>query len=222
MREQWRTCAAIAGNSLRLERRAGEALLVVAPFGAVALLLIPMAVGTDVPLLRRLGPGMYWTVLLLFGVLVILRQSSLQSPAQARLLALAGVPGAIAMLGNAVATAVLLVAFGAVLAPVVIMLYDPGMQGWPWFLTVLPGVAIGLALLGVVADSLVRWLDARSTLGPLLIVPLAIPLLLGATQSWQAAAFGASPLPWLLLIVTVDLILFLAVLLAGHLLDVVT
>lgn len=220
MRGQWRICAAIASNSLRMERRAGEALLVVTPFGAVALLIVPMAVGTDVPLLRQLGPGMYWAVFLLFGVLVILRQSSLQTPAQERMLTLAGVPGAIKLLGNAMATAVLLLGFGALLAPVMLVLYDAGLRGWPWFLTVLPGVAAGLALLGVIADALVRWLDARSTLGPLLIVPLALPLLLGATQTLETAAFGMSPVPWLLLVLTVDLILFLTVLLTGHLLDV--
>ncbi|WP_458040875.1 MULTISPECIES: heme exporter protein CcmB [Bacteria] len=214
-----RMCTAIAGNRLRLERRAGEALLVIAPFGAIALLIIPMAVGTDVPLLRQVGPGMYWVVLLLFGVMVILRQSSHQTPAQARLLTLAGVPGAVRMLGNAIATTVLLLGFGAVLAPVAVLLYDPVLAGWAWFLALLPGVATGLALLGVIADTLVHWIHVRSTLGPLLIVPLALPLLLGATQVLEAVAFGRSPLPWLLLIATVDLILLLAVLFAGHFLE---
>ena len=133
-----RMCTAIAGNRLRLERRAGEALLVIAPFGAIALLIIPMAVGTDVPLLRQVGPGMYWVVLLLFGVMVILRQSSHQTPAQARLLTLAGVPGAVRMLGNAIATTVLLLGFGAVLAPVAVLLYDPVLAGWAWFLALRP------------------------------------------------------------------------------------
>lgn len=45
-------CLALARKDLRLERRAGEALLVTAPFGATALLLAPLAVGTDTPLLR--------------------------------------------------------------------------------------------------------------------------------------------------------------------------
>lgn len=219
MTDRLRMCTAIARKSLVLERRAGEALLVVAPFGAIALLIIPIAVGTDVPLLRQVGPGMYWVVMLLFGVFVILRQSSLQTPAQAQMLVLAGVPEPVRLLGSAMATTVLLLGFGAVLAPVAVTLYDPVLSGWPWFFAVLPAVAIGLALLGVIAEALVRWLDVRGTLGPLLIVPLALPLLLGATQSLEAAAFGYSPIPWLLLMVTVDLILFLSVLFTGYLLE---
>ncbi len=59
-------CAELARKDLRTEWRAGEALLVTAPFGAVALLLVPLAVGSDTPLLRELGPGVYWLVVLLF------------------------------------------------------------------------------------------------------------------------------------------------------------
>lgn len=219
MTDSLRSCTAIARHSLLLERRTGEALLVVAPFGAIALLVIPIAVGTDVPLLRQVGAGMYWVVMLLFGVFVLLRQSSVRTPAQAHLLVLAGVPGAIQLLGNAFATTVLVLGFGVVLAPVAVALYDPGFVGWPWFLAVLPVVAVGLALLGAVSEALVRRLELRTTIGPLLIVPLALPLLLGATQSWESARFGGAPLPWLLLTVTVDLILFLAVLFAGRLLE---
>nr|MDQ2788504.1 heme exporter protein CcmB [Actinomycetota bacterium] len=67
-----RQCVELAGKDLRAEARAGEALLVTVPFGAIGLLLVPLAVGTDTPLLREIGPGLYWVVVLLFGVLVTL------------------------------------------------------------------------------------------------------------------------------------------------------
>ena len=38
----------------------------VIPFGMVALLVVPMAIGIDTPLLDRIGPGLFWVVLLLF------------------------------------------------------------------------------------------------------------------------------------------------------------
>lgn len=212
-------CAAIARKNLLLERRVGEALLVTAPLGAAALLIIPLAVGTNVPLLRQVGPGMYWTVVLLFGVLVVLRHSALEGPAQARMLSLAGVPVTVQLLGNAVASTVLLLGFEAVLAPVAVLVYDPPGQGWLWLLAVLPGVAAGLALLGAVAEAVLRSLQLRMTLGPLLMIPLAVPLLLGATQVIEATAADRTPVPWILLVVTTDLVLLLAVLLAGRLME---
>lgn len=46
----------LARTDPRLEARAGEAL-VTAPFGVVVLLLVPLAVGTDVPMCVRSGPA---------------------------------------------------------------------------------------------------------------------------------------------------------------------
>ena len=209
----------IAGKNLLLERRDGEALLITAPFGAVALLVIPISVGADVPLLRAVGAGMYWSVVVLFGLLVALRRSALEAAAQLSMLRLAGVPDAARLLGGALASAALLLTFEVVLAPVAVMLYDPALRGWPWLLLVLPGVAGGLALLGSVADGLLGPSGMRTTLGPLLCVPLALPLLLGATQTLEAAGQGGSPLLWVVLIVTVDLVLLLAVLFVGQTLE---
>ncbi len=209
----------IARKNLLLELRDGEALLITAPFGAVALLMIPISVGADIPLLRSVGSGMYWSVVVLFGLLVALRRSALEPAAQLSTLRLAGVPDAARLLGGAMASAALLLGFELVLAPVAVMLYDPVLRGWPWLLLVLPGVAVGLALLGSVAEGLVGPHGARSTLGPLLCVPLALPLLLGATQTMEAAGYGRVPLLWLVLILTVDLVLVLAVLFVGQALE---
>lgn len=217
-----RACLLIAKKDLLLEHRAGEALLVTAPFGAVALWVTPVAVGTDTPLLRTLGPGMYWVVVLLFGILVTLRQSAVDPAPQSRLLVLAGVPGAVRLLGAALSGSVLLLAFEVILAPVAVMLYDPALDGWPWLLGSLPAVAAGLALLGAIADALLRPIGMRMTLGPLLSVPLALPLLLGATQALEAASVGRSALPWFLLVVLVDLVLVLVALFAGRILEEAT
>ena len=67
-------------KDVRIELRSGEALMITVPFGAMALMMVPMAIGTDTPLLSRLGPGMLWLVVLLFGMLVTFRSTSLDTP----------------------------------------------------------------------------------------------------------------------------------------------
>lgn len=203
-------------KDLRLEVRAGEALLVTLPFGAVALMLVPLAVGTDIPLLRQIGAGFYWVVVLLFGVLVTLRQSAVDGPAQRALLQLSGIDPVVRVLGHILANAALLLALELLLAPVAVALYDPDLSGWPWLLPVLPLLAAGLAGLGTFAGGLAENLTERMSVGPLLVVPLAIPLLLGATQVLQAAAYGRSPWPWLLLVLAVDLVVLTAVTLTAR------
>lgn len=209
----------LARKDLRLEARAGEALLVTAPFGAVALLLVPLAVGTDVPMLRTVGSGMYWVVVLLFGVLVTLRQSAVEAPPQLALLRLTGIHPAVALAGRAAANAVLLLVFEIVVLPVAVIVYDPPLGSWPWLLSVLPLVAVGLAVLGTLAGALTQGLAGRTTLGPLLVVPLAIPLLLSATQAIEATRYGRAPWSWLALLLLVDLVAALAVVLSARSLE---
>jgi heme exporter protein B len=206
-------------KDLLLEGRAGEALLVTAPFGAVALLLFPPAIGTDVPLLRSVGYGIYWVVVLLFGVLVTLRQSATDSPAQLTLLRLTGVHPVVRLAGRAAASALLLLAFELALLPVAVMIYDPPLDSWPWSLAVLPLVAVGLAVLGTLAGALAQGLAGRTALGPLLVVPLALPLLLSATQVAEAARYDREPWSWVALLGLVDLVAALAVALSARSLE---
>ena len=162
---------------------------------------------------------MYWVVVLLFGVLVTLRHSTVEAPAQAALLRLTGVHPAIHLAGRAAANAVLLLAFEFVLLPVAVIVYDPPLGSWPWMLLVMPLVALGLAVLGTLAGALARGLTGRTTLGPLLVLPLALPLLLSATQAVTAAGYGASPWNWVALLALADLVAALAVVLSARSLE---
>ncbi len=107
----WRQALAVARKDLMMERRTGEVLLVTVPFGAVALLLTPLAVGTDQPLLTRIGAGMYWVVVLLFGILVAIRQSATDDQPQRDLLGLLGIDPAARFAGQAGATLAMVLLF---------------------------------------------------------------------------------------------------------------
>jgi heme exporter protein B len=206
----------VAAKDLRVEVRSGEALPVIVPFGAAALLLLPIAVDADLPLLRQAGWGMYWVVVLLFGTLVTVRGTAVDAPAQHDLLALLGVDPAARFGGQTLASALLLVAFQVLLAPVAVALYDPGLAGWWWLGPTTPLVAVGLAALGTLAGTLTGGLPARGTLAPLLVLPLSVPLLLAGTQVLAGAAAGRSPVLWLLLLLAVDLVALAAGVLAAE------
>lgn len=212
----WRQALEVARKDLLVETRTAEVLLMTAPFGAAALIFIPLAIGTDAPLLSELGAGMYWIVVLLFGVLVILRKSAVDGPPQRDVVRLLGLDPAARFAGGTLATGVLLLAFEALLAPVVIALYNPDVHGWAWLPIILPLVAAGLALLGTIAAAVTTSLGTRTSLTPLLIVPLALPLLLGATQALEALRLGRGILPWLVLLAAVDLALAVSGVLAAR------
>lgn len=205
----WRQAVEIARKDLRTEVRSGEVLMITLPFGAAALMLIPLAVGTDAPLLERIGPGMYWSVVLLFGVMVTVRQSARDDRPQEDLLLLLGVDPAARFVGRAAASSLLLLVFEAVLAPVALALYGTDPAGWWWVLVVVPLVAVGLGLLGTLAASIAASV-ASATLVPLIVVPLAVPMLLAATQVIEGLRVDATIVGWLLLLVVMDLLLAVA------------
>jgi heme exporter protein B len=74
----------------------------------------------------------------------------------------------------------------------------------------MPLAAAGLAELGTLSGSIAASLTAGPALIPFLVAPLAIPLLLGATQSAEAIRQGDSILSWILLMAIVALALAVA------------
>lgn len=210
MTSLWSQAKAIARRDLLRERRTGEVLWITVPFGAVALLLIPLAVGTDIALLRRIGPGLYWVVVMLFGVLVAVRRTTLDGGGRRDLASRLGIDPAAMFAGQVMASGLLLLAFEALLGVFAVALYDIPLTGWPWLLVVLPLAAAGLALLGTLAGNVVANLPSGTALVPLLVAPLAVPLLLGATQVLEGLQSDRSILSWVLLMVLVVLVVAVA------------
>jgi heme exporter protein B len=64
--------------------------------------------------------------------------------------------------------------------------------------------AAGLAMLSTLAGDVTSGLATRTSLAPLLVVPVSVPLLLGAAQALESLVRGRTTLPWVLtLVVTV-------------------
>ncbi len=203
----WSQARAVARRDLERERRVGEVVWITVPFGAIALLLIPIAVGTDTPLLQQIGPGLYWVVVMLFGVLVAVRRTASETQAQRDLVSLLGIDAAATFTGRVLAGTGLLVGFELVIGAVAVVLYDIRLDGWPWLFLIIPLAAVGLGSLGAVAGAVTTSLNTSAALVPLLVAPLAVPLLLGATEAMDVLQTDGGILPWILLMVVVDLVL---------------
>ena len=198
-----------AKRDLTRERRRGEVLWVTIPFGVIAMLLIPMAVSTDAPRLRELGPGLYWVVVLLFGVLVTVRSTAADSQQQRDLNRLIGLDPAAGFAGRTLASFALLMAFELVVGAATVTLYDVALTGWVWLPAILVIAGAGLALIGSLAASIAGSLATGSALVPLLVAPLAVPLLLGATQALDGLRLGNTIIQWVLLMITVVIVLMI-------------
>lgn len=202
-----RQIALLTTAELRSEWRSAEVATIVIPFGAVALLVIPMAIGIETALLSRLGPGLFWVVVLLFGLTVTQRHTASVGRPHREVLQLLGLDPAARFAATAITSGVFVLGFELVVGAVMIFLYDPAAHRWAWALAVLPLVAAGIAMMGTLAAGLARGLGTRTSLAPLLAAPLAVPILLAAAQATEGLGRGAGILRWMLMLALVDVLL---------------
>ena len=213
LRQTW----ASALRDLRIEGRAGEVSSVVLPFAGVAVFVVPLATDTLDTRLADIAWPIYWLVALLFGMQVTLRQTATETQTQRRHLTLLGIDPAARFTGRALSAAVLMLGVLIVTAPLVILFYDPDPVPRLWImLPVLVLFSAGLAMLATLAGDVTVGLRARSALAPLIVAPLAVPLLVGASQTLESLSRGDGTLTPILLLVMTDLALSATVALAAR------
>lgn len=201
-----RSAAIIALRDIRVEMRSGEALSVVFPFAVVATWVVPLATDASPGLLRDLAAPVFWLVILLFGMMIVFRQTALETPTQRRALALAGLDPAARFAGRSAASALILIPVAGFLAIPVFVLYDYRPPSGAWLMIpVIVLAATGLAMLGTLAGDVTVGLRARTSLAPLLMAPLATPLMMGASQALESLIAERSIITWVLVLVMANL-----------------
>jgi len=208
----WRQTSEIARVDLAVERRVGDVFRIVMPFAVISLLVFPLALGADLSSISQIGPAVFWALGILFGMQVALRQSANDSEERRDLYALMGVDPAARFVGRTLSGSVLMIGFLAALLVAMLILYSPDLaSGWlgPMMLSATL-MALGLTELGTLAGDITAGLRNRTSLASLIVAPLAIPLVIGASQTLEAHARGASILLWVLLLIATDLALAVA------------
>jgi heme exporter protein B len=196
-----RPFASLLARELRLSSlHAGDTLAAVL-FFLLAASLFPLAVGPAPETLGRLAPGIIWVCALLAALLPLDRLFGAdQDDGSLDQLLLCGLPAAAVAAAKALAhwlvTGVPLL-FAA--APLAVMLRMP-LDALPVLLTgLMPGTLV-LSLLGATGAAIVLGARRGGVLMPLLVLPLATPVLVFGVSAADAAAAGLSARPHLLLL----------------------
>ena len=208
----WSQALEIARIDMRVERRLGETLRVILPFAVVALIVFPLAMGTELSVIGEVGPAIFWALGILFGMQVALRQSATDSSERRDLYALLGVDPAARFVGRSLSGGLLMLFFLIALFLTMTLLYGPDLPEGSMVVTLVAAalLALGLTELGTLAGEITVGLRNRTALASLIVAPLALPLVIGASQSLQALARGTGILPWVLLMIATDLALAVA------------
>jgi heme exporter protein B len=219
-----RQAAAIAAKDLRIQVRGRFAAATVLPFAATVLIAFGLSVGPGRSLLQETAPGLLWLAVLFAGVLSF-RQAYRSEGEDAALegLLLAPVERAAIFLGKGAAVAVELLALEAAIVLLVAGLFDVSLGTAP---AVVAGAfalgTVGLAAVGSLFGVLAEAPRAREAAFPLLVLPLATPVLVGGARATALATRGdgAEALSWLGLLLAFDLVFVAAgMLVFGYLME---
>jgi heme exporter protein B len=192
---------AILRRELRLSLRHGADTLGALLFFVVVASLFPLAIGPAPETLGRLAPGVIWVSALLAALLPLDRLfgADLEDGSLDQLL-LSGVsPAGIALAKTAAHWLVTGLPLLLAAAPLAVMLRLP-VEAIPVLLAgLLPGTML-LSLFGTTGAAIVLGARRGGVLLPILVLPLATPVLIFGVAAADAVTGGLSPRPHLLLL----------------------
>ncbi|MGH2725164.1 MAG: heme exporter protein CcmB [Actinomycetota bacterium] len=219
-----REARAIAAKDLRIQVRGRFAVATVLPFAATVLIAFGLSLGPGRTLLQQTAPGLLWMAVL-FASILSFRQAYRSEGEDDALegLLLSPASRAAIFLGKAAAVTVELLALEVAVVLAVVVLFDVSLGAAPLavagaFVLGTVGLAAVGSLFGILAESP----RPREAVFPLLVLPLATPILVAGARATASAAGGAGAEAgsWLGLLVAFDLV-FVAtgMLVYGYLLE---
>lgn len=185
---------ALFGRDLRVALRAGGGALMAVLFFLVVVTLVPFAVGPDPALLRRIGPAMLWLGALLASLLALDRLFVAdQEDGSLDLMLTARLPLELTVLAKALAHWVATGLPLAAAAPPLGLLLDLEAGASAAVAGTLLAGTPALTLLGLIGAALAVTLRRGGLLLPVLVLPLAVPVLIFGVGASDAAVIGPMP-----------------------------
>lgn len=194
----------MAVKDLRIEAVSRVVTGQIIPFGFLVLILFGLGLSPDLAVvgkqrsvLAQVAPGLFWVAVTLSALLALGRSFAVEAQdGNLDGLRMAGLDPAGVFLGKASAVAVELAGLEVVLGIGAFILYGTPVRSWPLLLITAVLATVALSAVGTVYGALASGLRVRDTLVPLLLLPVAAPVLLGATQATEAALFGPAEQGW--------------------------
>ncbi len=191
----------VIGRDVKLAMRRRADVLTILIFFVMIVSLFPLAVGSEVDLLRKMAPGVVWVAALLSSMLSLGRMFSadyLDGTLEQMLL----VPQSFSMLVlSKIAAHWLMSGVPLVLiAPILGLQFDMPVES---LLVLVVALLLGtpvLSMIGAVGAALTLGLRGGGVLVSLLVLPLCIPVLIFGTSAVSAITEGTNPLPNLALL----------------------
>lgn len=180
MRLAIRQVIAIIRKDILLEVRTRESITAMVVFAVMAIMMFNFALRLRVDTFRPLTPGVLWVTLVFAGTLGLSRSISSEQINQCMDgLLLAPCDRSVIFVGKAVANVIFTLVVATLIVPIMAILFDETLMQPGVWAVVLLGV-IGYAGAGTLIATMAASTRAREVFLPILLFPLALPLLVAA------------------------------------------
>jgi len=197
------------------ERRSKATLNALLFFSLLLLFVFQFTLGTDREHFVTALPGLLWLGFVLSGLLALGRTFLVERENDCwdGLLLAPGDKSAI-YLGKVAANLVLMLVVEAILLALFAFFFNVDIgRALPALALVLPLGTLGFAAVGTLFAAMTAQVRAREVLFPVLLLPVEVPVLLGAIKATEAALLGeplSAVAPWLQLLVAADVVYLVA------------
>ncbi|MGQ9814272.1 MAG: heme exporter protein CcmB [Candidatus Roseilinea sp.] len=176
----FRQVLAIFRKDTQIEFRTRESTTAMIVFAVMAIVMFNFALRLRVDSLRPLTPGVLWVILVFAGTLGLGRSMASEQINQCiDGLLLAPCDRSAIFVGKAVANALFTLTIALIVTPLMAILFDESMLQAGVLITVVLGV-IGYSGAGTLIASMAASTRAREVFLPILLFPLALPLVVAA------------------------------------------
>jgi heme exporter protein B len=207
-----RAVIAIAGKDLRAELRSRQMISAISLFAVLATMVFFYTLEGNRDVQRLALPAVTWVITVFAGTLGLSRSlSQEQDRGSLDALLLAPIDRVALFYGKLIGTVLFSLLVAAIVSLVLSVLFNVGLDVPAWALIVLLGT-LGFSTVGTLLGSMAIHTRGRETTLPILILPVALPIIIAAVNASNALL---ADLPfsdwsvWLLVLVSLDVI-FLA------------
>lgn len=209
MSSAWQAVWAVVKKDILAELRTKETLSMMLIFVLLAVFIFNFAFDLRVENVREVAPGVMWVAFVFAGVLG-LNRSFIQEADKGCLdgLLMTPVDRSLIYLGKMLGNLIFMLVVDAIALPVFSVLLNLALVRWDIALIVVLGT-LGFAGVGTLFSAMTANTRAREVMLPLLLFPVALPLVLAAVKATAGVLDGASlgeVANWLNLLIGYDVI----------------
>ncbi len=204
-----RAVAAVAWKDLAAELRSRELLSAMLVFSLLVILIFNFALELDIATRRSVTSGVLWTTFAFAGTLGLNRSLAVEKDRGCLDgLLLAPVDRSAIYFGKVISNLAFMLIVEAIVLPVYSLLYNTNLFH-PGLLAVILLGSIGYTAVGTLLSSMAVQTRTRDVMLPILLFPVAVPVLISAVKASSGYLSGAAweeILPWLNLLIAYDVI----------------